>query len=231
MSNFNGPAPGFPPSPPRQGMGTGTKVLIGVGCFALVCIALCCGGFAMLTVTVSKQAQQFTKGLAISDPAEVMQIARELADTDLLDDFEGESASEVKLPVVNTLVFKIAKLKADDDRSLMLCQWGQETVANKSHEELIRDSSDLVNPTQPSAENPDSNAKPDIVIKDLTVRGKPARFQFLKVKHKPAGGEEAEYWQVSGVIAGKDGPTVLTLFLPRTDYTMEQLIADFEAIK
>ncbi|MBL8829142.1 MAG: hypothetical protein JNM18_19320 [Planctomycetaceae bacterium] len=186
----------------------------------------------MLTVTVSKQAQQIKRNeFAITDPTEVMQIARELADTDLLDDFKEGGASEVKLRGVNKLVFKIAKLKADDDRSMMLCQWGEDTVTNKSHDELIRDSTDLVNPAQPAAEDADSKTKPDIVIKDLTVRGKPARFQFLKVKHKPAEGEEAEYWQVSGVIAGKDGPTVLTLFLPRTDYTMEQLIADFEAIK
>jgi len=235
MSNNNS-APGFPPPPPPPaGMSSGTKVLLGVGCFLMACVVICCGGVAMLGMRVSKQVQQFGNGLAITDPAEVMQVAREMADTDLLDDFTGESASEIKLPFVNKLVFKVAKLKAADDRSMLLCEWSRDAIAGKSHDELIRETTDMAAAKQGK---PDDEAKTspeppqlDVQIKEIKVRDQPARFQFAKVKHKPAGGVEAEYWQVSGVFEGKEGPTVLTLFLPRTDYTMEQLIADFEAIK
>lgn len=230
MSNA-APPPGFPPPPPNQGMSTGTKVLLGVGCFALVCVALCCGGAALFFTGVSTSVQQSAERMNVTDPAKVLVIANELAETDLYTDFQPELAKEMRIPVVNTKVFKLAKFTGSAERTLTIVAWNEEMSQGKGLDDLLRESRELQQPHHHGNAPDDGAQSTEIQVKDLKVRGKPARFQIIKLKHTPRGGQEAEYWQVAGTFEGREGRTVLMLFAPRTDYTLEHLITDIESIK
>lgn len=225
----NVPGPGFPP-PPRPALSGGVKVLLVVGCLGFLLLILCCGG---LTALLSLRAVKVADTNEIRDASRVKAIARELADTDLIEDFEPEFAAHVYVPTfpyASTPTATIARLTGKHDRRLIIGEFQRESSAGKKPQELIDDVAQRGRHSGDLDVTPDETAS-DIQVKAITVRDKPAQFEFRKAKHKPVDGVQQEYWYVAGMFEGLRGPVVIILFAPRTDYTFDQLVDDFVSIK
>jgi hypothetical protein len=127
MSNYPhqaGPPQGqpweYPPRPP--GMGTGTKVLIGLGIGCGFFLLLCCGGL----VAVGVYFQQYVKTAINEDPQKALAMTDQLVDIEVPEPLEPRLSLDFKMPVAGFPIAKgVVYTVPNDGAVLTLIEFGE----------------------------------------------------------------------------------------------------------
>ncbi|WP_437204814.1 hypothetical protein [Planctomicrobium sp. SH664] len=193
------------PRPPRS---TASKVLLGFAVVGGLALLVCCGG----GYYVYKEGMSFTQ-----DPAEVRNIANEIAFINLPETYEPEAGFRLNLGMkMQTAMFK------QGDGGLFLMQ--MQLPGNPSQKEMEKSFREKEQQQQQSREiDVESREK-----RSLTIEGKPYEFEFTVGKMKDSG---KPVHQVAGMFPGRNGMAFLTVTHVGEDWNEAETIALIESIK
>lgn len=204
-------------SPPNAGMGTGTKVLLGCllgGGFLL--LLLCCGvaGFAW-----------YATRAAITDPAEVDKLSKEIVAINLPPDFKPVVGFSLALPIVNQPLAAGAVYADEKAHALLQIVEFRAQLDEKQRQAF------LTQLQQSMAQQGAARTRIQVQeskVHEVEIHGETAKFTIAK---GTAAEGDGELWQVTGEFAGSGGPAMLEFVAPADKYSEEAVIEMLDSMK
>lgn len=206
----------FEPEKQKQGMSTGTKVVIILLCIGGGLVALCCGAGIYIVSSL--------KGSASEDPAVVAEVTKQIAEIDIPKTYQPKMSinadfwfSPVKLrmaayegPAKSTLMLmEVANKTADEDESKQFKQQMQQQGQGGRVRDLdIKESK----------------------VREFTIRGRKVPFHFRKGVDRKTN---VACREVSGTFDGKDKASVVVFMLqtPEANYDEKAVVKMIESIR
>lgn len=206
-----------PEPPPKSGCGFKILMglLIGGGVLLLVC---CIGGYIVY--------QQFAN-MVSADPTVVRTQTGEIIDAPPEGNFEPMFSMDMKVPFTDnrlmTMVVWRDGSEENPDGVFVLCEFNG-AMFNENPEQMKQQMRDSLKQQGQNQEIQELSSK----TVTYNVRGKPTEFQLVRGRNNNNG---KEVWQVSGMIEGKRGPTMIMMILDGEKYSEEQVQQTVESIK
>jgi len=216
--------------PPKTGMSTTGKVLLGTGIGCVVMLALCCGTFGLFVFNFVRTMEN----AKIDDPQQIQELSDDIVSIDVPPALEPRMGIDVKLPFVGMPMIAgvIYSDKAgggvdDDDFShhnvLIYGQLGQAF----SNDPNMREQLDNFKREGHGHSENDFKVEESETF-DSTINGEPAQFTINKGRDNDS---DDERWHVMGSFQGKGGPAIFLMHLKTADFTKEQVLAILKSMK
>lgn len=190
--------PDYAREEPRQGMTTGTKVLLVIAGLMGVMLLLCCGGIFWFGSRLSNSVTE--------DPAEIAKIRESISSIEVPEGFEPQAGANI-----NMFVFQmdLVGYERDDDESLLLLMQmqaagqGQEEIEQQFRQQALE---------QSDAEEIDIESTE---IRTYEINGRESDFVFAKGTLTE---DDTKVRQVSGIFPGKGGAAFLMFQVAEEDW-------------
>jgi len=216
--------PNWPATPPKPGMSASMKLILGLGVGCGVVVVLCCGGLFISGFLLQAQLAKMIS----DDPETVVATTQKIAQIDIPDDLEPAFSADIKLPVVGSVASCVAYEDKDNQSGdLVLIALGESLGAGNQAEfqRQIQQSLEEAGMGQQDEEDLEIDQSYE---KEITVRGQPVTFRFVKGKSKDS---EAERIMVTGVFAGRSGPTTFLFGGDAKKYDDNTIVKMIESIE
>lgn len=215
--SYDPSAPGMPGQQEQAPAKSGSRfwLFLGLGCGGL--LLLCCGGGLIGTVLIGKNSMQMTQ----NDPAAVQQKASEIADFDLPDGFQPDTAISISVPFTGQTLMSMVSFTPPDKQGMVFLTAVGTIAAGADRDQVRHDVEQRMNQQGMGAKNLDVEESRDL---ELEIRGKPAKFRIQKARDPQT---KQDYVQFDGVFEGKQGAAVLIGQVKADDFTeddAEQLL-------
>ncbi len=206
----------------RPGMGTGGKVLLGLGLGCGLLMLLCCGFFGISGYWFS---QALVKSIS-SDPVAIRDLTDSIVSMEIPAGLEPQFSMDLHIPIVGQIAMVVWTSGAVSEEStsgsgLLISQMDNPAV---NREDLRKQFESEFRETQNGGLEEIRLEKSEAI--DLTINGALAQFTFGSGKRK----DGVEVWQVTGSFDGKGGPAMLLMQLVTDSYTEEQVRATVQSM-
>jgi hypothetical protein len=193
------PVPAWTSPPPPQGMGCGTKILIGLGIIFALLMVVCCGGGIWVYSYMKKAVSE--------DPATVASTTKSITEIEIPAPLEPAVAVNLRIPIMNKTVICTVYADPAEGGSLVLFVLGG-LVENQNQEKMRRSVEQTLNQQGINRGEDDELVVSSTRQAQMQIRGKPAKFTIAKGHGAKS---KAERITVQGVFEGKPGPVMLIL--------------------
>lgn len=197
--------PYAPQTPPKSG--SKVWVFLGIGCGLM--LLLCCGGGVAMFYGAKSAFQ------VANEPAAVQQQSSQIADFDVPNGFQADTAVTVSVPFTGQKVMTmVVYTPPDKDGSILLTGIG--TIgANTDREQMRAQIEQQMSQQGQQKKRLDVLESHDLKVE---IRGKPATFKIQQAEDPQT---KRKYIQIDGLFEGKEGPAFLIGQLKADDFSEE----------
>lgn len=213
---------GMQPPPPRQGMSTAGKVLLILGIVFLVLILLCCGGLVATTFW----ARSYAKESFSEDPQVVRQVTAEIGQIDVPEAMRPSFSMNMKIPFSEQRLMTMVAYEDKETQSVLILASFGEAMAAQNREQLRSQMRETLR--QRGLEQEKTSEPQETEEREITVRGQPEKFAFIKSKDAKTGKPRLE---VSGTFEGKDGINLFQFSGDAEKYDEQKVVKIIESIR
>jgi len=203
------------PYPAPQGMGTGTKILLGcsIGCGAMM--LLCCGGiFATGYLGV-----RWLERSVIREPAQIQAIAADVAAIDVPDHLQPKAGINMHVPIIDRTFIK-AVVYTDEEQKQLLAIGEFSESFSEVDEQTLRDEIDRALEKGDASQDRDDDFRvTETHALDIDVRGQPAKFRI----EEGTDAHDKKLVRAFGDFQGHHGLGMVFLQLDGETHTVEQV--------
>lgn len=214
-----------PPVPPRQGMSTGTKVLLILlaifGSLALLCCGGGVGGFFFLQKYI---AQSVSK-----DPQVVESVTRQIAEIRIPKGLEPQGSLDMKFPFTGKRIMAGVSYTDKSQKSTLLLGVFSFQANAANRDEMQRQMEQSFRQQGFNPHHQDAGRwQSQRYEKEVEIRGQKVVFQFTK-RTNPDSKETR--LDVVGTFSGDQGPVMLALSADTSEVSEEEAVRMLESIK
>jgi hypothetical protein len=205
--------PSYPP--PKQGMSTGLKILLGCGIGCGVLTLLCCGGM----VAGTWWSMEMLKRSVVREPAEIQAIADAVATIDVPAGLRPKAGVDMRIPIVDRTFLKAVAFTDDHDHQILAIGEFSESFAQVD-EDSLRDEINraLADGSKGEHDHDDFQVQETHQL-ELEIRGQPAKFRIEEGVDK----DQKKLIRAMGDFQGHHGLGLVFLQLDAEQYNLEQV--------
>ncbi|HVX13737.1 MAG TPA: hypothetical protein VHC22_21325 [Pirellulales bacterium] len=216
----NAAGPYEPQSPPPSSGGSKVWLYLGIGCVGM--LVLCCGGGAIGFYFIGKSAFQITQV-----PADVLEQSAQIAEFDVPEGFEPQTAVTVKVPFTGQkFMTMVVYTPSDNQGGIFLMGMGQ--MAGNADPEVMKLQMEQQMKQQGQGQQTKQLTVLDTREVQVEIRGKPATFKIQKAEDPNS---KQQFVQILGGFDGKEGPVMFFGQIKADDFSEEDAEAMVRSIK
>ncbi|MBN2583116.1 MAG: hypothetical protein JXL80_08610 [Planctomycetes bacterium] len=221
MDPFEKPSEEMQPLP-KQGMSTGSKVLLILGIVFGGLFLLCCGGVVVFMLYM----RQYAADNFSEDPVRVVEVTDTVTQIDVPEGLDPTVSMNMKIPFSDQSVM-VMVFYADKDTQSVLCLISMGEAFGPQNQQQMRQSLDQQLRAQGFGD------QEDIVIEEsreleLEIRGQPVTFTIAKGTGRNS---QTARIQANGVFEGEQGPVMLVFEGDAETYPEETVVKMLESIE
>lgn len=213
--------PGMPP--PRQGMSTGTKVLLILAIVFGILLVLCCGGVIML----GWWGQSYATKAMSNDPAKIRALTQELLPMTVPAELQPQQMLDMPVPFTDQKMMRMAIYAHQPSSSTLALMWFNAAMAQQNQGQMEQQMREQM---RQQGANPDQqgNWERDSSVRQIQVRGQAVDFNFTRLTDPETKKTRLE---LNGMVPGEGGPVMVSASVDESVISEERLIGTIESIK
>jgi uncharacterized protein YneF (UPF0154 family) len=204
-------------------MSAGAKILLILGVIFLLLILVCCGGL----LTLGFMGQRYMARSISDDPQVVRQVTAGIVQIDVPEGLEPMFSMDMKIPFTDEPAMTWVMYRHPPTNSTLLLSSFGEVMADANRGQLHAQMQESLREQGLGQE--ETTGPREIEQRQITVRGKPETFTFVKAKAPETGGPRLE---ISGAFQGRQGNLVLFFFNGDSEtYPEAEIVKAIESIQ